>query len=91
MSRCLTKLRTLDQLKVDLDGLLFTLPDSTPEKGIFTVDTAALIGGLLGEDNSGNRSLEKTCNLLQIPIQYLHNAGNDAHVSYLFLANVVSL
>lgn len=65
---------------MDLDGLLFTLPDNTPEKGIFTVDTAALIGGLLGEDNSGNRSLEKTCNLLQIPIQYLHNAGNDAHV-----------
>jgi len=71
----------LNELKADLNGLSYLLPDAMPEEGIFVVDTADLIGALLGEGSGGNnRGLEKTCALLQIKTDYLHNAGNDAHV-----------
>ncbi|KAJ3512539.1 hypothetical protein NLJ89_g3465 [Agrocybe chaxingu] len=70
-------IRDLQKLEVNLDGLTYLPPDSIPEKGIFVLDTADLIGALLGVGD--NRGLEKTCRLLQITTQYLHNAGNDAH------------
>jgi hypothetical protein len=72
---------------VDLGKTDF-IPDSKIENGCFVVDTADLVGALLGE--SGNkRSLSKTCNLLQIPTENLHNAGNDAHVrSFLFCRGI---
>lgn len=72
--------RYLNQLDVDLTGKTHFIPDSKIENGLFVLDTADLIGALLGE--TGNKkSLSKTCNLLQIPTVNLHNAGNDAHVS----------
>ena len=52
-----------------------------PESQIFVVDTSDLIGALLGEGSGTRRGLQKTCHLLQIPTDFLHNAGNDAHVS----------
>ncbi len=73
--------RDLGKLGVNLDGLSYILHDGLSESGIFAVDTADLIGGLLGEDSGNKRSLEKTCSLLQISTAYLHNAGNDAYVS----------
>jgi hypothetical protein len=58
--------RYLNQLEVDLTGKTDFIPDSKIENGFFVVDTADLIGALMGE--SGNkRSLSQTCNLLQIP------------------------
>ena|SRR5258705_10152177 len=72
--------RYLNQLEVDLTGKTDFIPDSKIEDGVFVVDTADLIGALMGE--SGNkRSLSQTCNLLQVPSVNMHNAGNDAHVS----------
>ena len=76
--------RYFNQLEVDLSGKTDFIPDSRIDSGFFVVDTADLIGALVGE--SGNkRSLSKTCSLLQIPTEYMHNAGNDAHVSFLAL------
>ena len=77
--------RYLNQLEVDLTGKTDFIPDSKIENGFFVVDTADLIGALMGE--SGNkRSLSQTCNLLQVPSENLHNAGNDAHVSVFLCA-----
>lgn len=72
--------RDLGKLGVNLDGLSYILPEGLTESGIFAVDTADLVGALLGEDSGNKRSLEKTCSLLQISTAYLHNAGNDAYV-----------
>ena len=64
--------RALERIEVLTDA---------PQTGeVYVVDTADLFAALEGE--SGNtRSLERVCRHLQIPTQYLHNAGNDAHVS----------
>lgn len=68
-------------VEVSLNGLLYTLPrGASPDAGTFVVDTAELFGGLLGEGKR-TRSLEQMCNQLQIGTKFLHNAGNDAHVS----------
>ena len=74
-------IRHLKSKHVDapLDGLSYILPDETPEKGIFVIDTSLLFGALQG-DISEARSLGGACALLKIPTTYLHNAGNDAHV-----------
>lgn len=78
-------IKYLNELKADLNGLSYLLPDAMPDEGIFVVDTADLIGALLGEGSGGNnRGLEKTCALLQVKTDYLHNAGNDAHVRLVF-------
>lgn len=63
-----------------LVGLSYTLPDGMPNSGLFVIDTADLIGALLGDASGNTRGLEKMCNLLQIKTSYLHNAGNDAQV-----------
>lgn len=53
-----------------------------PDNALIIIDTSDLIAALLG-DNSGNKKgLSQTCHLLQIPTQFLHNAGNDAHVCF---------
>lgn len=64
-----------------LDDLSYLLPDTTPVTGLFVVDTSDLFGALTGSSRGERRSLEKTCRMLQITTMFLHNAGNDAHVS----------
>lgn len=83
MTSCLTPIaiRDLKSLNVNLENMTYLMPDTIPNTGIFVIDTSDLVGALLGEGAGDKRSLEKTCNLLQIPTEYLHNAGNDAHVS----------
>ncbi|KAH9482738.1 Good for full DBP5 activity protein 2 [Psilocybe cubensis] len=76
-------IKDLKKLEVDLEGMSYIMPDSIPDSGIFVIDTSDLIGALLGEGSGEKRSLDKTCSLLQIPTQYLHNAGNDAHYTLL--------
>lgn len=72
-------------IEADLTGLSYTLPDGpSPKSGVFLVDTADLFGGLQGE-GTRNRGLEQVCNQLQIKTEFLHNAGNDAHVSISFI------
>ena len=75
--------RDLKALGVELAGLSYILPDAMPESQIFIIDTSDLIGALLGEGSGTKRGLQKTCHLLQIRTDFLHNAGNDAHVSKL--------
>ena len=73
--------RDLKTLGVELAGLSYVMPDANPENQIYVVDTSDLIGALLGEGSGSRRGLQKTCHLLQIQTDFLHNAGNDAHVS----------
>lgn len=73
--------RDLKTLGVEPTGLSHVLPEAMPDGQTFVVDTSDLIGGLLGEGTGTRRGLQKTCNLLQIRTEFLHNAGNDAHVS----------
>ena len=40
-----------------------------------------MFAALEGESSGNKRSLERACRHLQIPTDFLHNAGNDAHVS----------
>lgn len=57
------------------------LPSTTPTSGVFVVDTGDLFGALEGQ-SSQRRNLERMCRLLGIKdCKYMHNAGNDAHVS----------
>ena len=66
-------LEALERIEVLVDA---------PQKGeIYCVDTADLFAALEGDSSGQMRSLERVCRHLQIPTQYLHNAGNDAHVS----------
>jgi hypothetical protein len=53
-----------------------------PDEGLFVVDTSDLFAALEGAGTVDRRSLGRVCNLLQLPTEYLHNAGNDAHVGY---------
>jgi hypothetical protein len=82
--------RDLKSLGIDLAGLSYVLPDAMPDSQIFVVDTSDLIGALLGEGSGTRRGLQKTCNLLQIRTEFLHNAGNDAHVSNPLVCLVIS-
>ena len=59
----------------------YLLPDQTPESGVYVVDTGDMFAALEGESGGNKRSLERACRHLQIPTEFLHNAGNDAHVS----------
>lgn len=51
-----------------------------PDEGQFVVDTSDLFAALEGAGTVDRKSLGRVCNLLQLPTEYLHNAGNDAHV-----------
>lgn len=75
--------RDLKRLEIPMNNLMHILPDNTPDSGLFVVDTSDLIGALLGDDTGNRRGLERTCRSLQINPEYLHNAGNDAHVRHL--------
>ena len=45
------------------------------------VDTSEVFAGLEGEGDTANRkSLEQVARLLDLHPQFMHNAGNDAHV-----------
>lgn len=61
------------------------IPDTPQSEGIFVVDTAELFSDL--EGHSGDRrGLERMCRLLGMrEMEYMHNAGNDAHVCETFL------
>jgi len=63
-----------------IEGLSYDPPSNSPTTGLFVVDTSDLFAALEGEGYGNRRSLERMCNFLRIPTQYLHNAGNDAHV-----------
>ena len=65
-----------------LDDLAFILPAEPPTKGTFVIDTQELFAGLEGDSSSDKRKLGIMCRLLKIEAKFLHNAGNDAHVSY---------
>lgn len=56
------------------------MPDATPDDGIWVIDTGDLFAALEGESGGNKRGLERVCRHLQIPTEWLHNAGNDAHV-----------
>jgi hypothetical protein len=66
-----------------LDGLTYVLPDAMPDDGLFVVDTSDLFAALEGAGTADRRALGRVCNLIQIPTNNLHNAGNDAYVSEL--------
>lgn len=51
-----------------------------PDDGLFVVDTSDLFAGLEGAGTGDRRALGRMCNLIQIPTNNLHNAGNDAYV-----------
>ncbi|KAG6336841.1 hypothetical protein ID866_2237 [Astraeus odoratus] len=73
-----------------LPNLAFLLPDVLPKDGIFVLDTSDLFAALEGEASNNRRSLERVCRHLQVPISYLHNAGNDAHYTMLALISMAS-
>lgn len=79
---CLSLIRYLESRDIEAPVRLGThiLPDNLPEEGIFYVDTSDLVGALVNNGEQ-KKSLSETCRLLGIPTQFLHNAGNDAHVS----------
>ena len=62
-----------------MDDIAYDLPSTAPDTGLFALDTAELFGALIGEGGN-KRSLSHICDQLHVPTQYLHNAGNDAHV-----------
>lgn len=70
-----------DTLKA-LTDFEYLLPDQTPDNGVYVVDTGDMFAALEGEASGNKRSLERACRHLQIPTEFLHNAGNDAHVSW---------
>lgn len=63
-----------------VERLEYLLPDSPQTGELYVVDTADLFCALEGDASNNRRSLERVCRHLQIPTNYLHNAGNDAHV-----------
>ncbi len=81
-----TCIRYLKQFKVpEADEATKDLPDTKDNSGIFIIDTADLFAGLEGRGGE-RRGLERMCRLLKMyDVCYMHNAGNDAHVSPYFL------
>jgi hypothetical protein len=56
------------------------IPDTPSKNGIYVVDTAELFAALEGHSGE-RRGLERMCRLLGIrELDFMHNAGNDAHV-----------
>lgn len=86
-ARLLTKtshryLRSQD-INASIPNMSFLLPDIPPSDGIFVIDTCEMFAALEGSSTKNNQSLQTVCRRLGIPTMYLHNAGNDAHVSLL--------
>lgn len=69
-----------EQIQANLTGLTYLLPDRAPDEGLYVIDTAELFAALEGSADNNKRGLQQICRHLKIPVQYLHNAGNDAHV-----------
>ncbi|KAH8113271.1 hypothetical protein DFH11DRAFT_1856907 [Phellopilus nigrolimitatus] len=76
-------------INAPIEGIKYFLPDNTPDNGTFVIDTSDLFSALEG-DVSEKRSLKKMCDLLRIPTEYMHNAGNDAHYTLLALKSMAS-
>ncbi len=76
-------LRSKD-VEAPLPDLTYLLPEATPKSGIYVIDTGEMFAALEGSSNKNNQSLQTVCRRLGIPTEYLHNAGNDAHVSLSF-------
>ena len=70
-------------IEASIEDMTFQLPENPPEKGILVIDTSDMFCALEG-DASQKRSLERMCHLLGFQTEYMHNAGNDAHVSVYF-------
>ena len=77
--------RYLKGLEAPLTALNQELPDAMPENSIYTIDTTHLFAALEGDGGADRRSLDRICKHLQIHTEYLHNAGNDAHVRVLYI------
>ncbi|KIM90889.1 hypothetical protein PILCRDRAFT_811386 [Piloderma croceum F 1598] len=77
-------------VEAPLTGLAYMLPDATPDDGIWVIDTGDLFAALEGEPGGNKRGLERVCRHLQIPTEWLHNAGNDAHYTLLALKTMAS-
>ena len=79
-------------VQAPIDGFTIVLPELIPDKGIFVVDTRELFSALEGESFTTQSKLERVCRLLGFKPEFLHNAGNDAHVRvipYLRISTVV--
>ncbi|KZT74359.1 hypothetical protein DAEQUDRAFT_781910 [Daedalea quercina L-15889] len=76
-----------DSIKA-LTDFEYLLPDQPPESGVYVIDTGDMFAALEGESSGNKRSLERACRHLQIPTEFLHNAGNDAHYT---LAAMISM
>ena len=70
-------------VQAPIDGFTTVLPEMVPSRGVFVVDTGELFSALEGEGFSNKSKLERVCRLLGFKPDYLHNAGNDAHVRML--------
>ncbi|KAH9853500.1 hypothetical protein C2E23DRAFT_777126 [Lenzites betulinus] len=73
-----------------VERLEYLLPDSPQTGELYVVDTADLFCALEGDASNNRRSLERVCRHLQIPTNYLHNAGNDAHYTLDALISMAS-
>ncbi|KAI0053569.1 hypothetical protein FA95DRAFT_1674104 [Auriscalpium vulgare] len=77
-------------------NISYFLPDScgaalqVNEPTTYVVDTSDLFAALEGDSGSQKRSLERVCRHLQIPTQFLHNAGNDARYTHLALKSMAA-
>ncbi|KAJ7475987.1 hypothetical protein FB451DRAFT_1245389 [Mycena latifolia] len=83
-------METLHQLEAPVGTAVYELPDTTPSEGLFIVDTATLFAALIGLGRGDNPGLEQTCTKLGIETAYLHNAGNDAHYTWLALREMAA-
>ncbi|KAJ3538717.1 hypothetical protein NM688_g6478 [Phlebia brevispora] len=79
----------------ELVGVQFTnlnllLPDSPRNDGTYVLDTAELFAALEGSESNNKRGLEQVCRHLQIQVEYLHNAGNDAYYTLMAARSMAS-
>lgn len=81
-------LKSLKNIKV-IEDYVFPTKD-IPKSGYIVVDTQELFQALEGHESGNTRSLGQVCNQLQIRTQWLHNAGNDAHYTFLALKEMAS-
>ncbi|KAJ6539439.1 hypothetical protein B0H19DRAFT_1179101 [Mycena capillaripes] len=82
-------MKVLKKLEAPVDAAIFELPEATPSKGIFIIDTAIMFAALIGEEKNTS-GLEQICNHLHIETNYLHNAGNDAYYTLCALREMAS-
>lgn len=71
-------------INAPITGYTYILPETADEKGIYVTDTSQMFAALEGETGE-RRKFGTLCNLLKIKTEYLHNGGNDAHVSTILM------